>query len=329
MPKRSARALLAAIVIPLLAAAGAVAAVPTSASAATSTYMALHLQSSPALAGTPVVIQLYTGSLAGNFPPGDAEVMVEGSGMREGASVSTSDGGAQIKIGNFPAGTITVDGSFTPSDSSTYATTTTKASFTINPVGDSVRPAFLTTPSLGHSVSAVALLFLGSGAPHAPGGVVSFLIGGKSVGTCTPAPTEAVANYSCKATLPAPTAAGKYTVTAQFGRSQYYSDSSASVSASIAAAKSAPKTSTKSSSSSSSSSSGATSSTTTGSTPAPTSAPTSAPSSAPEPIAADKTDVQKTTSTQTDPWAWLFVATLVLLIAGGVVAIVALRRKRA
>jgi hypothetical protein len=244
--------------------------------------------------------------------------------MTVGRPASQSAAATAFTIGTFPIGTITVDATFTPTDNATYAPTTTKLAISVVGASLSIHPLIGTTPALGHPTAAGTLISLGSGNVHAPGGTVSFVVGGKTVATCIPQPTSLAANWSCSATLPAPAAAGAYTVTASYSGSSYYLPSSGAQTYTVAAALKAPaKAAAK---------------------PAPVVAapvaspaaptPTATPSARPTrtetalPVAAaTTTDARTSTQATANPWPWLFLATLILLIAA-VLAVVLLLRRR-
>jgi hypothetical protein len=297
----------------------------SSAAAATATYLSVHPTVATPIAGQQVTMQVFTGSLAGNYPAGEVDVMVEGTGMMVGGQVSTSNGGIALNVGNFPIGTITVDATFTPT-SGIYSPASGKATVTIAGAGDTIRPLFPTAPSLGHSVSAAIILFLASGSTRAPGGVVSFEISGKSVATCTPAPTDLVLNWSCSATLPAPTKSGAYTVTAFFGRSSYYLPSSGTQTATVAAKKSTP---TKPAASSAPAGGGSTPQPVVTPTAQPSVQPAVQPAVTPVPVAADANGNggPATITPSSGPWQWLFLGALVLLIAAVTAVLLLLRRR--
>jgi hypothetical protein len=206
------------------------------ASAATATYISLHSTVATPTAGGQVTMQVFTGSLDGSYPAGGVDLSVEGTGMIVGGPVNTGNGGATIGVGIFPIGTITVDATFTPTNSATYTPISTKATVTIVGAGSTIHPLFPTAPTLGHAVTVSTILTLDSGDTRAPGGVIGYSVGGVTLATCTPAPTGTSIDWSCAATLPAPSAAGPYTVTASFGRSSYYMAASGSTTVTIAAA---------------------------------------------------------------------------------------------
>jgi hypothetical protein len=325
---RPLRFALAGIVSTVIAAGMLLFAPVGAASAATATIISEHPTVASPIAGHQVTMQIYTGSLDGSYPAGSVDVMVEGIGMIVGGPANTSNGGTQINVGIFPIGTITVDAIFTPA-STVYTPISTKVAVTISGDSDTIAPLFPTAPALGHPVTVSTILVIAAGNSHAPGGVVGFSVGGVSVGSCTPAATGAARNWSCSATLPAPTKAGPYTVTANFGRSSYYVPAAGSVTATVAAPPAhAPAPAPVKHAAAAPVVAPVPTATPTRS-PTPTARPTSTATAAPMASGATTTDARTSVPTAIDPWALLFVGALLLLLAAGVVTLIVLRRRRA
>ena len=325
----SVRVALATIGTMLLAAGMLVLAPVGAASAATVATIAERPSVASPIAGQQVTMQIFTGSLDGSHPAGTIDVSVEGTGMIVGGPANTVNGTTQMNVGTFPIGTITVDAIFTPA-SIFYARVSTKVAVTITGNTDTIAPLFPVAPALGHPVTVSTILVIAAGDTHAPGGVVSFGVGGVSVGSCTPAATGAARNWSCSATLPAPTKTGPYTVTASFGRSAYYVPAIGSATATVAAAPAPAPAPVKHAAASAPAPVAAPAPVvaTPTSTPTPTARPTSTPTA--EPVAAGATtmDVRTSVSAGIDPWALLFLILIALLLAAGITTLLVLRRRR-
>jgi hypothetical protein len=293
--------------------------------AATQTLIAEQPTVASPVAGQMLTMQISTGSVDGSFPAGELTVGIEGTGMSIGGPANTSTGVLQMNVGMFPLGAVIVDATFTPA-SSAYSPTSTRVQVIIVGASDSLSPLFPTPPALGHPVTVSSLLLIAAGDTHAPGGVISFGVNGVSVGSCTPAATGAARNWSCSATLPAPTKAGPYTVTAQFGRSSYYLPATGSLTVNIAAA-AAPAPVKHAAAAAP-----APVATATPGTPTPTATatvpPTSAASAAPLASAANTTDVRSSVPSNIDPWAVLFLILIALLLVAGIGTLLVLRRRR-
>jgi hypothetical protein len=297
------------------------------ASAATVATIAERPTVASPIAGQQVTMQIFTGSLDGSHPAGSIDVSVEGTGTIVGAPASTVGGATQLNVGSFPIGTITVDAIFTPA-SIFYARVSTKVSVTITGNSDTIAPLFPAAPALGHPVTVSTILVIAAGDTHAPGGVVSFGVGGVSVGSCTPAATGAARNWSCSATLPAPTKAGPYTVTASFGRSSYYVPASGSATATVAAAPAPAPVPVKHAAASVPAPAAAPAPVVASPTPTPTARPRATPTAAPLAAEAKTTDARTSAPATIDPWALLFLILIALLLAAGIATLLLLRRRR-
>ena len=302
------------------------------ASAATTSMIALYPIPASPTAGQTLTMQVFTGAIDGSYPPGEIDLTIEGTAMSIGGPANTINGEVEMTVGTFPIGTVTVDATFTPTDESMYAPVSIKRAVTIQGIDSSLRPLFPSAPVLGKPVTADAILFLPTGSTKSPGGAVGFAVGGVSVGSCTPIATDLKLNWSCSATLPAPTKAGPYTVTVTYGRSSYYTAGADSITATVAAvappaAPAAPKA--AAAAAASDPTPGPTATATGAPSSTPTTTPRQTPSAVPLAAGVNTTDARSSASLATDPWLWLFLVAIVLLLAAAGALLLVLRRRSA